>query len=136
MVCVKYMEERKTQAESCCKPRAGGEGCAAYGLPPAISWRVSGRWLQLGFAALLPSRTACVPALSEAAPARRQHNACLHSPSDWRSRRSPCLLSSGSQVREHSQLLFLAGQESFSELGAPLGSATGTAPEGVASLHA
>lgn len=81
------------------------------GLPPSLKnlARFGGdarRRPQLGFASLLPSRGACVPALSAAAPACRRHNARLHSPSDGRFRRSPCLLLSGSQVRERSQLLF------------------------------
>ena len=83
-------------------------GCAA---PPSLDnlVRFAGnacRSLQLGSASLLLSRSACVPALSEAAPVCQQHNARLHLLSDWRSRRSPCLLLSGSQVRERSQLLF------------------------------
>lgn len=58
-----------------------------------------------GAASLLLPRSASVPALSEQ-PQCAGAQCSLHSPSDWRSRRSPCLLLSGSQVRERSQLLF------------------------------
>lgn len=65
----------------------------------------SGDAAAAGAASALP-RSASVPALSEQ-PQRAGAQCSLHSPSDWRSRRSPCLLLSGSQVRERSQLLSL-----------------------------
>lgn len=83
-----------------CKGRAG-EGGWAVPPPPA---EVRGD-AAAGAASLLLPRSASVPALSEQ-PQCAGAQCSLHSPSDWRSRRFPCLLLSGSQVRERSQLLF------------------------------
>lgn len=81
----------------CWGGRAGQGGlCWAVRAPSPAAVRA----LQLG----LP-RSASVPALSEQ-PQCAGAQCSLHSPADWRSRRSPCLLLSGSQVRERSQLLF------------------------------
>lgn len=54
-------------------------------------------------ALLLPRSLGARPA---ARPRRARAQCSLLSPADCRSRRSPCLLLSGSQVRERSQLLF------------------------------
>lgn len=85
-----------------CKGRAEEEGWAVPPPPAAVRGDAAAA---AGAASLLLPRSASVPALSEQ-PQCAGAQCSLHSSSDWRSRRFPCLLLSGSQVRERSQLLF------------------------------